>query len=86
MSSLDGALDDTLNASHLTPKTEDVKDDVDDKADIIMEEKPASDDGEDPAADDDGVDLFGEEEVAEEIRHDDTLAASFPLFVCHVNS
>ena len=85
MSSLDGALDDTLNASHLTPKTEDVKDDLDVKEDIIMEEKPASDDGEDPA-DDDGMDLFGEEEVAEEIKHDDTLAASFPLFVCHVNS
>lgn len=86
MSSLEGALDDTLSPSHITPKVEDTKDDIDTKEDVSMDEKPASDDGEEPAEEDDGMDLFGEEEVAEEVRHDDTSAASTPLPVGHVDN
>ncbi|KAJ3526212.1 hypothetical protein NM688_g8285 [Phlebia brevispora] len=71
MSSLDGALEDTLNPPESTTNLEDNKDDIDIHEDVTMEEKPASDDG-DEQAEDDGMDLFGEEEVAEEVKHEDT--------------
>ena len=72
MSSLDGAIDGPLQPSHPIPKVEDVKDDADLQNDLDIDAKPPSEDG-DEAPQDDDMDLFGEDEVADEVKHEDTL-------------
>lgn len=74
MSSLDGAVGEITNEAEIASKLEDVKEDTGALNDIELHEKPASEDGEEQPQDDE-MDLFGEEEVAEEVKHEDTLAA-----------
>ncbi|PSS31027.1 hypothetical protein PHLCEN_2v2440 [Hermanssonia centrifuga] len=79
MSSLAGALDETLAT---VPKAEDVVHDLSLAAqledDVEMDVKPRSENGQDaddsaPAQDEDMEDLFGEDDVADDVKHEDAL-------------
>ena len=84
MSSLDGAIDEPAHSldtfsqtGHVKDenfKTEDVKEDIELNNDADMNEQPASED--DEPNQDDGMDLFGEDEIAEEVKHEDSYVVS----------
>ncbi len=82
MSSLAGALDETLAT---IPKAEDVVHDLTLAAqledDVEMDVKPRSENGQDaeepaPAQDEDMEDLFGEDDVADDVKHEESVSSS----------